>query len=260
MNSEHTKSFVGKTALITGAASGIGWATAQLFCQRGASVVLLDADPTVKNRALELSEWDESSEDHFSICADTTDSSALEEAVALAVERRGHLDIVVGAAATSATGTVLTMDLETWKRVLDVNLNSAFRLAAAAMPALIASRGSLIFIGSQLGLVGTQRSVAYTASKGGVVNLTRALALDHAEDGVRVNCLCPGPTRTAFLTASFARTNDPERAERAALSKVPMRRFAEPSEIAACAAFLASDDASFVTGSSLIADGGYVAQ
>ena len=250
----------GKTALITGAASGIGRATAELFSRRGASLVLLDTDPGVEDLALNLSGSTDTCPDTASVCADLTDPLALAKAVSLAVEKFRHLDIVVNAAASSATGTVLTMDPETWDRVLKVNLTAAYHLARATIPALTESNGSLVLIGSQLGLVGVQQSVAYTASKGGLINLTRALALDHAVDGVRVNCLCPGPTQTPFLSASFARTKNPDQAEKDALRKVPLGRFAEPSEIASCAAFLASDDASFVTGAALVADGGYIAQ
>ncbi|MGH9195648.1 MAG: SDR family NAD(P)-dependent oxidoreductase, partial [Acidimicrobiia bacterium] len=147
-----------------------------------------------------------------------------------------------------------------WERVLSVNLTAAYHLSRAAIPALAESKGSLVLIGSQLGLVGTQRNIAYTASKGGLVNLARSLSLDHAADGVRVNCLCPGPTETTFLQASFDRADDADRARAATLAKVPLGRFAHPSEVASCAAFLSSDHASFVTGTTLVVDGGYLAQ
>jgi NAD(P)-dependent dehydrogenase (short-subunit alcohol dehydrogenase family) len=252
-------SLSGRTALITGAASGIGRATAELLFSRGASVVLFDLDPAVENVTHLLTASSAEVWAAF-VCGDVTDPIALARAVTLAEDSTGRLDIVIHAAACSEGGNVLTTDATRWDRVLSVNLTAAYYLSRVTVPALSKTNGSLVLIGSQLGLVGAQQSVAYTASKGGLVNLTRSLALDHAVDGVRVNCLCPGPTQTPFLDASFARTDNSASAHAAAVAKVPMGRFADPKEIARCAAFLASDEASFVTGTTLVVDGGYLAQ
>jgi meso-butanediol dehydrogenase/(S,S)-butanediol dehydrogenase/diacetyl reductase len=246
-HTEPAARFAGRHAVVTGGAGGIGRAIAERLALEGAAVTILDRDPAAALPG----------NGHDQIQLDLTDGDATRKAVAQAA--RQGLDVLVHSAAVSAGGTAPELATQSWAEVLSVNLTAAFHLAAAAIPHL-AGGGAVLLVASQLGLVGTRGSVAYTASKGGVVNLTRSLALDHAADDVRVNCLCPGPTETPFLQRSFDRTGSAEAARAAALGRVPLGRFGRPDEIAAAAAFLCSSEASFITGATLVVDGGYVAQ
>lgn len=247
--------FAGRRALVTGGASGIGRAIADRLAREGAAVVVLDRDRALLDAALRALPGG----GHSGQVIDLADGSATRTAVEAAIEER--LDVLVHSAATSAGGAAPELPPDAWADVLAVNLTAAYHLAAAAIPHLARDGGgALLLVASQLGLVGTRSSVAYTASKGGVVNLTRSLALDHAADGVRVNCLCPGPTETPFLQRSFQRTGAADTARAAALGRVPLGRFGRPEEMAAAAAFLCSPEASFITGTTLVVDGGYLAQ
>jgi NAD(P)-dependent dehydrogenase (short-subunit alcohol dehydrogenase family) len=250
--------FTGRHALVSGAASGIGRAIALRLAREGAHVRLIDRDQD----ALEAACSDLPGTGHAHRVVDLADGDATRQAVAWAVaDGGGHLDVLVHSAAVSAGGVAPELQPQVWDNVLAVNLTASYHLAAAAVPYLARSdSGALLLVASQLGLVGTRGSVAYTAAKGGVVNLTRSLALDHADDGIRVNCLCPGPTDTPFLRRSFERTADSRAASSAALAAVPLGRFGHVDEIAAAAAFLCSGEASFITGTTLVVDGGYLAQ
>lgn len=148
-----------------------------------------------------------------------------------------------------------------WNRVLAVDLSSAFFLGRAAVPALAAAGGgSIVFVSSQLGLVGSRNSVAYTAAKAGLINLARSMALDHASDRIRVNCVCPGPVETDFLARHFARQEDPHGTRERLLAQVPLGRFGTAAEIAHGILFLIAPESSFVTGTALVIDGGALAQ
>lgn len=246
----------GKSVLVTGAGSGIGRAISLLFAAEGASVVAVD----VSENALQTVEQIRvSGGQAAAFIGDVGTPSACNQMVGAAVEHFGGLHAVIHAAAISRKGTAVTMKEEDWLEIVNVNLNSAFYLSKAAVPLLSKDGGVILFIASQLGLVGTQDSIAYSAAKGAVVNMSRSMALDHAMDGIRVNCLCPGPVDTPFLHASFQRQVDPERARALSLDKIPLGRFGTPQEIAYAALFLASDEASFITGATLVADGGYTA-
>lgn len=189
---------------------------------------------------------------------DVSDEAAVAEAFAAAASEFGRLDGLVAAAGIgSAGGDCVEIPLELWQRLLDVNLTGVFLSVRAAVPQLRRTgRGSIVLIASQLGLVGTTGSLGYCASKGGVIALGRALALDHAHQGIRVNVICPGPVETPM----FAASSGPANLETLLDSSIPLRRLGQPHEIAATIAFLLSDESSFLTGSVVAADGGWTAR
>jgi len=234
----------GRVAVVTGASSGIGAATAKRFASEGAYVVCVD-----------LNEG-ETHGGEFARCdvSDEAQVSALFDGV---VERRGRVDIAFNNAGISPPDddSILETGLDAWERVLRVNTTSVYLCCKYVLPHMLsAGRGSIINTASFVALLGAATSqIAYTASKGGVLAMTRELGVQFARSGVRVNALCPGPVATPLLMELFAK--DPERAARR-LVHVPMGRFAEADEIASAVAFLASDDSSFITASQFLVDGG----
>jgi NAD(P)-dependent dehydrogenase (short-subunit alcohol dehydrogenase family) len=240
----------GRVAVITGAASGIGLATARRFAGEGAKVVVVDLNA-------EAGEAAAAEVGGEFVAVDVVDSTAVRALFDGVVARHGRLDIAFNNAGISPPDddSILDTGLEAWERVQRVNLTSVYLCCKYALPHMLAAgKGSIINTASFVALLGAATSqISYTASKGGVLAMTRELGVQFARAGVRVNALCPGPVATPLLMDLFAA--DPERAARR-LVHVPMGRFAEPSEIAAAVAFLASDDASFITASSFIVDGG----
>ena len=240
----------GKVAVITGAASGIGAASAVRFSDEGAKVVVADVDARA-GQALA----DRVGGSFFEV--DVTDAPGVEAMYDHALQRWGRLDVSFNNAGISPPedDSILTTGLDAWRRVQEVNLTSVYLCCQAALPRLLAGGGgSIINTASFVALMGAATSqISYTASKGGVLALSRELGVQFAREGVRVNALCPGPVSTPLLQELFAK--DPERAARR-LVHVPMGRFGRPEEIAAAAAFLASDDASFITASTFVVDGG----
>jgi NAD(P)-dependent dehydrogenase (short-subunit alcohol dehydrogenase family) len=240
-------------AVITGAGSGIGRATARRFAAEGARVVAVDVDAASGKAAAE----EVGSE--FLPCdvAAEPDVAALFERVAHAY---GRVDIAFNNAGISPPDddSILTTGLEAWERVQRVNLTSVYLCCKYAIPYMQRQgKGSIINTASFVALMGAATSqISYTASKGGVLAMTRELGVQFAREGIRVNALCPGPVATPLLLELFAK--DPERAARR-LVHIPMGRFAEPEEIASAVAFLASDDASFITASTFLVDGGLTA-
>jgi NAD(P)-dependent dehydrogenase (short-subunit alcohol dehydrogenase family) len=232
-----------KVCVITGAASGIGLATAQLFRSEGAIVVGVD---------LNEPEWSD-----LALVADVTDESAVEDMYARVREEYGRIDVLFNNAGISPPDdeSVLSTSLEAWQRVQDVNLKSVFLCCKSGIPHLLATGGgSVINTASFVAVMGAATSqISYTASKGGVLALSRELGVQFGRQGVRVNALCPGPVNTPLLQELFAK--DPEKAARR-LVHLPMGRFAEPVEIAKGALFLASDESSYVTASTFLVDGG----
>jgi NAD(P)-dependent dehydrogenase (short-subunit alcohol dehydrogenase family) len=240
----------GKVAVITGAASGIGKATAKRFATEGASVVVADlSDEAGESLASEIG--------GLYVHADVTDATQVEAMYDAAIDRFGGLDVCFNNAGISPPDddSILVTDLDVWQRVQEVNLTSVYLCCKAGITRLLQhGGGSVINTASFVAILGAATSqISYTASKGGVLSMSRELGVQFARQGVRVNALCPGPVNTPLLQELFAK--DPERAARR-LVHVPMGRFGEPEEIAAAAAFLASDDASFITASTFLVDGG----
>jgi NAD(P)-dependent dehydrogenase (short-subunit alcohol dehydrogenase family) len=240
----------GKVAVITGAASGIGRASALRFHEDGARVVVADvAEEPGRALAEQI--------DGAFFPVDVTSPEQVEALYRFAVDRYGRLDIGFNNAGISPPedDSILTTELDAWQRVQDVNLTSVYLCCKHALPYLIeGGGGSIINTASFVALMGAATSqISYTASKGGVLSLSRELGVQFARQGVRVNALCPGPVSTPLLQELFA--SDPERAARR-LVHIPMGRFGRPEEVAAAAAFLASDDASFITAATFVVDGG----
>jgi NAD(P)-dependent dehydrogenase (short-subunit alcohol dehydrogenase family) len=240
----------GKVAVITGAASGIGRASARRFVEEGASVVLADIDD---GPGAGLADELEATYVH----TDVTDPASVETLYLTAREAYGGIDVLFNNAGISPPddGSVLETSLDAWLRVQQVNLTSVYLCCHYGIPHLLdRGGGSVVNTASFVAVLGAATSqISYTASKGGVLAMSRELGVEFARRNVRVNALCPGPVNTPLLQELFAK--DPERAARR-LVHVPMGRFAEPEEIAAAAAFLASDDASFITASTFLVDGG----
>lgn len=233
---------------MTGAASGIGAACVERFADEGATVVGLDLGPGPEGHR--AAAWHE---------VDVRDEEAQTEAVAATLAAFGRLDAVVTAAGIAGGGPVHLVPVEEWDRVQDVNLKGTFLTAKAALrPMLEAGRGAIVTVASVEGLEGTEGGSTYNAAKGGVVLLTRNLAVDYGRRGIRANCICPGFIDTPLFRSVFADEHMAPYRERIR-EQHELGRFGRPEEIAAVAVFFASDDASFVTGQALAVDGGYTA-
>jgi len=240
----------GRVAVITGGCSGIGLATARRFASEGAKVVIGDVDdergPSV---AAEL-------QGTYVRC-DVTDADQVDALFAAAKDTYGSVDVAFNNAGISPPDddSILETGIDAWRRVQEVNLTSVYLCCKAVLPYMLEQgRGSIINTASFVAVMGAATSqISYTASKGGVLAMSRELGVQFARQGVRVNALCPGPVNTPLLQELFA--SDPERAARR-LVHIPLGRFAEPDEIAAAVLFLASDDSSFITASQFLVDGG----
>jgi NAD(P)-dependent dehydrogenase (short-subunit alcohol dehydrogenase family) len=249
----------GKTALITGGSSGIGRAGALRFCQEGARVAVVSTQRDEGTELVERLNRDAPDSALF-VEADVSRAEDVERAVHAAESHFGRLDVLWSNAGIGGDGTAPETSLELWERVIGVNLSGGFYVAKYGIPALErAGGGSLFFTASEFGLVGSRRVVAYAASKGGIVNMSRALAVDSAPLRVRVNCLCPGPIWTPLLRSGFDAAPDPAQAATDQSRPIPLGRIGEAEEIAAAALFLASDDSSYMTGAMLVVDGGATA-
>jgi NAD(P)-dependent dehydrogenase (short-subunit alcohol dehydrogenase family) len=255
--------FDGRTVLVTGAASGIGRATVERLLSEGATVVGVDL--AAPSDAPGGDAPPGHGERYRFVAGDVRDEAAMVGAVAEAVAAGGRLDGVVTAAGVAGAGPVHLLELAEWDRVLSINLTGTFVVAKAALAQMLAQdpddageRGSLVTLASIEGLEGTAGGSCYNASKGGVVLLTRNMAIDYGPSGIRVNAICPGFVDTP-MTAAVLGTEGLEHVADGFRQEHALRRIAQPEEIAATAAYLLSADASFVSGAALPVDGGYTA-
>jgi NAD(P)-dependent dehydrogenase (short-subunit alcohol dehydrogenase family) len=255
--SQHGK-LAGRVGLLTGMASGIGRAGAELFAREGAAIVAMDVDAAAGEKAVaDIAQHGGSAVFHH---GDAADPAAVRAAVALAVETFGRLDLVWANAGVNVFASIVDTTEDEWDRLIDVNLKGCFLAAKYSIPELArAGGGTIVFTGSVNSFVGDPGAPAYCASKGGILMLARAVALEYADRDIRVNCLCPGSTDTPFQEAALraipdASYEDLVRQEHAA---IPLGRYATPAEVAKAALFLSCADSSFVTGSALMVDGGY---
>lgn len=240
--------FQDRVAVITGGGSGIGAATARLLAREGAKVVVIDL-------ALEAAQAVAQETGGIALAADVADRIALEDVIAQVVASHGRIDILVNNAGIGCFGKTPDLAPETWERVIAIDLNAVFYACRAAIPHMTGGKAAIVNTASISGLAGDYCFTAYNAAKAGVINYTRSLAVDHAREGIRVNALCPGLIATP-LTAGAATMPGLEAAWH---DTIPMGRAGTPEEMAEVIAFLASDAASYVTGTIMVADGGQTA-
>lgn len=250
MNNVKAHRLEGKSAVITGGASGIGLATARRLAAEGARVVIADVSEERGTAAAQ-------EVDGLFVRTDVTDAKSVEELFQRTHDEYGSVDVAFNNAGISPNddASITETGIDAWKRVQDVNLTSVFHCCKYALEHMRRQRsGSIINTASFVAVMGAATSqISYSASKGGVLAMSRELGVEFAREGIRVNALCPGPVNTPLLKELFAK--DPAKAQRR-LVHVPMGRFGEPEEMAAAVAFLASDDSSFITANTFLVDGG----
>jgi meso-butanediol dehydrogenase / (S,S)-butanediol dehydrogenase / diacetyl reductase len=245
----------GKVAIVTGAGSGIGKATAELFAAEGAKVVVADWNESTGMKT--AADIRAAGREAVFCHADVSRAEDVEAIVKTAVERYGRLDSLVNNAAIQILARLVETTEEDWDRLHRTNLKGVFLGCKYAIPAMIQNGGgAIVNIASVLGFVGDPDLAAYCAAKGGVIALTRVAALTYGPEGVRVNCIAPGDVETPLVADYFNKDPNPERLRQEVYSKYALRRIADPREIAKAAAFLSSDESSFMTGATLVVDGG----
>lgn len=247
-----------QVALITGGASGIGRAMALLFAVEGAAVSIVDLDEA---EGLDVvKKIQQRGGRGVFLRSDVTSAGDCQRAVTQTLEAFGGLNILLNNAGIIRRSTVLDISEEDWDQVMAVNVKSIFLMSKYAIPVMAGAGGGVIInTGSGWGLVGGRNAISYCASKGAVVNMTRAMALDHASENIRVNCICPGDTDTPMLRSEAQQLGELDEEFLAEAADRPLQRIGRPEDIAQAALYLASDAASFVTGTSLVVDGGGLA-
>jgi NAD(P)-dependent dehydrogenase (short-subunit alcohol dehydrogenase family) len=244
-----TMKLKGKVAFITGFGSGLGQAIAVVFAKEGA--VVAGTSPTERKGRETVQLVEKVGGTALYWPGDVSDSQKMKSIIAETVQRLGGIDIVVNSGGVRTNGNITEISEDEWDRTLDVNLKGAFIVSRLAIPEMKRRGGGVILhIAARSGMLGQSGRAAYCASKGGMVRLTEAMAMDHAKDHIRVNCICPGPTRTPMVD-----TSTPEKLARYK-TRVPIGRIGEPEDVAYAALYLASDEASMVTAAILPVDGG----
>jgi len=248
----------GKVAIVTGAGSGIGRATANLFAEEGAKVVVADIEPSLGRETVE--EISKKGGTAVQAVVDVSKVNDVRMMIKTCITHFGKIDVLFNNAGIEGPGGSLwKMKEDDWNRVIDVNLKSIFLGCKYAIPHMKRTKGSIINTASELGLVGSTSRPTYSASKGGIIALTKSLALQCAPYRIRVNCICPGATETPLLIR-FVGERQKERKLRKVIREIPLRRLGKPIDMAYAALYLASEESSFVTGSVLVVDGGSTAQ
>ena len=249
-----------KNALVTGAASGIGAAIAEVFCRAGAKVFVTDRDENAGRSTAERLLAAGGGGGALFARLDVVDEAECERVARHVHDLDGRLDILVNNAGIGHVGTMATTQGADFDRIFAVNTRGVFNVTRAFLPRMLERKqGVIVNIASIAGLVGLRDRLAYCASKFAVVGMTKAMALDHARDGIRINAICPGRVETPYVTARLKEYPDPGKAYEEMVATQPMGRMGRPEEIAAAALYLASDEAAFVTGATLTPDGGWSA-
>jgi NAD(P)-dependent dehydrogenase (short-subunit alcohol dehydrogenase family) len=247
-----------KTAVITGAAKGIGFETARLFGKEGAKVTIMDIDEKSAIEAVKMLS-DEGIE-AYAFQLDVTNAESVEKTFQKAIENYGGvLNILVNNAGIADFGTIENTSLDLWNRVMAVNLNGTFFCSKAAIPSMREHGGSIVNFGSVAGVVGVPGMAAYCAAKAAIIGLTKQMAADYSAQNIRTNCVCPGTVASTALGQQLLGSDTSEETRKKRLAKYPIGRFGEPVEIAQAVLFLASDQASFVSGAAFNVDGGMTA-
>ena len=248
-----------KVAIVTGAASGIGGAIAESFARVGALVYVADcneAGGTAMVRKIE----EQGGQARLAVLDVAKEAECQALAQRVLAENANRCDVLVNNAGVGHVGSILTTEPADLERLWQINLKGGYFLSRAILPAMIARRaGSIINLASVAGVMGMEGRFAYTVTKHAVVGMTRAMAMDHGQTGVRINCICPGRTQTPFVDARLKEYPDPQEYLKQMVAPHALKRLAQPWEIAAAAVYLASDEAAFVTGSAMVVDGGYMA-
>lgn len=242
-----------KVVIVTGAASGIGQACAARFAADGAALVLADRD-NVGEAAAAI---EASGGQALAVGVDVSDADSVANLFAATADRFGRLDVLAHLAGVAGRGLMPDMSVQDWNSIVDVNLTGTFLVCGAAVRLMRQSGGgAIVTTGSELGMVAAPNTGAYSASKAGVVHLTRCFARDHGVDGIRVNCVCPGPIETPMMERAMALSPDLAHARQRVEASTILGRLGQPEEVANVVRFLASDEASFMTGATLLVDGG----
>lgn len=248
-----------KVAIVTGAASGIGSAIAESFARAGALVYVADCNEA-GGAAMVCRIEGQGGQAKLAVADIASETECQTLAQRVLAENGNRCDVLVNNAGIGHVGSILTTAPADLERLWQVNVKGAYFLSRAILPAMIERRaGSIINLASVAGVMGMEARFAYTVTKHAVVGMTRAMAMDHGQAGVRINCICPGRTQTPFVEARLKEYPDPEEYLKQMVAPHALKRLALPSEIAAAAVFLASDEAAFVTGSAMVVDGGYMA-